>query len=439
MNGRSCLGLVGILVVAGMGACADEGAEPAVATGALTRVNSFGSNPGNLAMYAYAPAQPVAQAPLVVALHGCTQNASNYDNETGWTELAEEHGFYLVLPEQSSGNNSSRCFNWFQLGDITRGQGEASSIKSMVDDMIATYDIDPSRVYVTGLSAGGYMTSVMLATYPDVFAGGAVVAGGPYRCASGLIDAFGCMNGNNGRSPSQWASLVTNASNHQGPWPRVSIWHGTSDYTVSNQNQTELVEQWTAVHGIDATADTIDTVKGFPHRTYEGDGEVLVESYELTGMGHGTPIDPGSAPDQCGQPGAYILDVGICSSYFISEFWGVLDGTSGSTSTSTSSSSNSSTTSGAGGAGTTSSSSSSTTTSGSGGSGGSGGEPPTGPYCGSATNLDHFEAGRAIRLGNVPYESYSATGSYQWLGYDDETTTLLEQSPNHFVEVTSCP
>lgn len=442
MNGRSCLEVAGILVVAGLGACADEEPQSGEAKGELQPVTAFGTNPGNLNMYAYLPAQPVAQAPLVVAMHGCTQNAASYDNETGWTELADRHGFYLVLPEQQTSNNSSRCFNWFEPGDVQRGQGEARSIKSMVDEMLATYDIDPNRVYVTGLSAGGFMTSVMLATYPDVFAGGAVVAGGPYRCGLGFIDAYGCMSGNRGRTPAQWASVVNNASSHQGPWPVVSIWQGTSDYTVDASNMTELVEQWTAVHGTDATADSSETVKGYPHRTYEANGQTVVETYEITGMGHGTPVDPGGAPDQCGQAGAFILDVGICSSYHISDFWGILDSTSGtttssssSTTTTTASSSSSSSTSGAGGAGTTSASSSSATS----GSGGAGGEPPTGPYCGAATNLDHYNAGRAVRLGNVPWESYSAVGSYQWLGYDDETTMLREEGPNRYVEVTSCP
>ena len=76
-----------------------------------------------------------------------------------------------MFPEQGSANNQNACFNWFEPGDIRRGAGEALSIKQMVDKMISDYDLDPERVFVTGLSAGGYMTTVMLATYPDVFAG----------------------------------------------------------------------------------------------------------------------------------------------------------------------------------------------------------------------------------------------------------------------------
>ena len=90
---------------------------------ALSEVSGFGSNPGNLRMYTYIPAGLPANAPVVVALHGCTQSAASYDAETGWQMLADRWKFALVLPQQQSGNNSSACFNWFEAGDIARGQG----------------------------------------------------------------------------------------------------------------------------------------------------------------------------------------------------------------------------------------------------------------------------------------------------------------------------
>lgn len=297
---------------------------------ALTEVTGFGSNPGNLRMHKYVPAGLAADAPLVVALHGCAQSASNYDAETGWELLANRFGFALLLPEQQTGNNSSRCFNWFETADTTRGQGEPLSIKQMVDRMIADHAIDPARVYVTGLSAGGAMTSVMLATYPDVFAGGAIVAGLPYRCATSQSAAFSCMNPGSDLSPAQWGAKVRAASSWTGPWPIVSIWHGDADYVVRPANLTESLEQWADVHGIDTVADATDTVSGFPHRVYkDAAGNAKVETYVITGMGHGTPVDPGSGETQCGTAGAYILDVNLCSSYYITRFFGLdnLDGT----------------------------------------------------------------------------------------------------------------
>jgi poly(hydroxyalkanoate) depolymerase family esterase len=95
-------------------------------------------------------------------------------------------GFALLLPEQQRTNNPNGCFNWFQTGDIERGHGEALSIRQMVSKMVSDHGIDPARVFVTGLSAGGAMTSVMLATYPEVFAGGAIIAGLPYGAANNV-------------------------------------------------------------------------------------------------------------------------------------------------------------------------------------------------------------------------------------------------------------
>lgn len=296
---------------------------------AQTEVTGFGSNPGNLRMFKYVPSGLPADAPLVVALHGCSQTAANYDAETGWQLFADRFRFALLLPQQQSVNNSSGCFNWFVPGDISRGQGETLSIKQMVDRMIADHGIAPSRVYVTGLSAGGAMTSALLAAYPDVFAGGAIVAGLPYRCATSQSAAFSCMNPGSNLAPAQWGDLVRAASTWAGPWPIVSIWHGDGDFVVRPMNLTESMEQWTNVHGIDQTAEVSDTVGGFPHKVYKTpSGQTRVETYTITGMGHGTPVDPGTGETQCGTAGAYILDVNLCSSYYIARFFGLdnLDG-----------------------------------------------------------------------------------------------------------------
>ncbi|WP_237053061.1 extracellular catalytic domain type 1 short-chain-length polyhydroxyalkanoate depolymerase [Marilutibacter chinensis] len=301
-----------------------------MSTLAQTEVAGFGSNPGNLRMFKHVPAGLPAGAPLVVALHGCSQSAASYDAETGWQMLADRWQFALVLPQQQSSNNSSGCFNWFVSGDTARGQGEALSIKQMVDRMIADHAVAPSRVYVTGLSAGGAMTATMLATYPDVFAGGAILSGLPHRCATSQTAAFSCMNPGSDLSPAQWGDKVRAAyPSWDGPWPIVSIWHGDADYVVRPMNLTESMQQWTDVHGIDQVADVSDSIAGYPHKVYrDAAGQARVETYTITGMGHGTPVDPGSGESQCGTAGAYILDANICSSYHIGRFWGLdnLDG-----------------------------------------------------------------------------------------------------------------
>ncbi|WP_057921873.1 extracellular catalytic domain type 1 short-chain-length polyhydroxyalkanoate depolymerase [Lysobacter capsici] len=293
---------------------------------ASTEVTGFGSNPGNLRMFKYVPPNLPANAPLVVAMHGCSQSAASYDAETGWELLAQRWHFAVVLPQQQSANNSSACFNWFETGDTTRGQGEALSIKQMIDKMRADHGSAADRVYVTGLSSGGAMTAVMLATYPEVFAGGAIVAGIPYRCATSSSAAFSCMSPGSDLTPAQWGDKVRAASTHTGPWPIVSIWHGDADYVVRPANAAESLQQWTNVHGIDQVADVEDSVAGYPHKVYrDAQGRARVETYTITGMGHGTPVDPGTGESQCGSAGAYVLDVNICSSYYIGRFWGLDD------------------------------------------------------------------------------------------------------------------
>jgi poly(3-hydroxybutyrate) depolymerase len=319
-------------------------------------------------MFRYIPDQLPPSAPLVVVLHGCTQNARQFATASGWVQLADKWGIALALPEQKPANNGLNCFTWFQASDATRDQGEALSIKQMVDKMSADYKVDEKRVYVTGLSAGGGMTAVMLATYPEVFAGGGIVAGLPYGCTiqcmgtgrpfggpvvglpSGPVPNFSdgstvdvplspgiCLYfpqfcpsfesfEDHTLTPSAWGELVRKASHYTGPYPKVSIWHGTADTLVNPINASELVEQWVNVHGIDPTSGVSDTVKGFPHQTFrDASGKLVVESYSITGMGHGEPVDPGTGEDRCGTAGPFVIDVDICASFFIANFWGLIN------------------------------------------------------------------------------------------------------------------
>src|SRR6201996_2741174 len=166
----------------GFGAMA-RGFAP-VADSPLVETTGFGTNPGDLRMLSFVPANPQQAPALVVVLHGCGQTAAGYDLGAGWSTLAKHYGFALLMPEQQRPNNANGCFHWFNPDDIARGQGEAASIRQMIARMSADHGIDPHRIFVTGLSAGGAMTSVMLATYPEVFAAGAIIAGLPYGVAS---------------------------------------------------------------------------------------------------------------------------------------------------------------------------------------------------------------------------------------------------------------
>lgn len=292
--------------------------------GTLTQVTGFGTNPGNILMYRYVPDNLTAGRPLVVVLHGCTQSAADMDVETGWTKWADQLGVALLFPQQQAANNGNKCWNFFVSSDYQRGGGEPLSIKQGIDWMASHHAIDTNRIFITGLSAGAAMTNVMLSTYPDVFKAGAPLAGVPFKCATTIGSSLLCNAGTVGKTPMQWGDLVRGATAWNGPWPRVSIWHGTNDGTVNFANLNETMEQWTNVHGADQSADVSDTVAGYPHKVYRnGGGAAVVETFAITGMGHGQPVDPGTGSTQCGTAGGYNLDANVCASYHIARWFGL--------------------------------------------------------------------------------------------------------------------
>lgn len=305
-----------------LSAAAANTAPLSPAGGRLTETVGFGADPGNLRMLSYRPAGLQPGAPLVVVLHGCTQSAEGYAHGAGWLTLADKYGFAVLAPEQRQANNPNRCFNWFQPEDFRRGSGEAASIRAMIDHVVREHGLDPARVFVTGLSAGGAMAAAMLAAYPEVFAAGAVVAGLPYGTAHNVQEALDSMFQGRSRPAAEWGGLVRQASPHTGRWPRVSIWHGNADATVVPGNAEQLVRQWTNVHGLEASRFSEDKVDGHKRRVWrDAAGRVLVESYTIGGLGHGTPIAAGSGAESYGEPGAFILEAGISSSYRIAQFW----------------------------------------------------------------------------------------------------------------------
>ncbi|SHJ73904.1 feruloyl esterase [Roseomonas rosea] len=293
--------------------------------GRLVEVTDFGSNPGALRMLAYRPAGLRRGAPLVVALHGCTQAAGGYDRGCGWSDMADRAGFALLMPEQQRGNNGHLCFNWFEPGDTARDMGEALSIRQMIGHMVERDGLDPARVFISGLSAGGAMTSVMLATYPELFAGGAVLAGLPHGAARSVAEAFSAMGRPAALPASTRGEAVRAASGHRGPWPRVAVWQGDADTTVHPGNAEEIAKQWLSLHGL-ANAAPEETVgaAGHAQQVWRGaDGGVRVAVHRIPGMAHGVPLNPGRTEGRCGVAGPYLLDVGLSSTHAMLEFWGL--------------------------------------------------------------------------------------------------------------------
>jgi feruloyl esterase len=303
-------------------AAASRGPASATTTvPSLHEIAAFGSNPGNLRMFAHVPPGLDAKPALVVALHGCTQSARDYAVGTGWCDVADRHGFVVIYPEQQSSNNPKNCFSWFVPADTARGGGEALSIRQMIEKAVSEFGIDQRRIFITGLSAGGAMASVMLAAYPEVFAGGAIIGGLPYGSASNVQEAFDAMF--NDRMPSARAlgDRVRAASKHEGRWPRISVWHGTADAVVKPSNAEHILSQWINVQGLQREPSELEHGARYTRRVWsDKNGEPQLEAFSVAGMGHGVPLAT-KGPAACGAVGPFFLDAGVSSTYRILRFW----------------------------------------------------------------------------------------------------------------------
>lgn len=310
------------LVLALLGGCAfGTGPDRAVAT----PVVSFGTNPGDLRMYKYIPEGVPLSPAMVVSLHHCFQLADDYIEEAGWKALADRYKFVLLMPEQNPLNDLSRCFSWYAKEG---GKGEVESIRQMVEKMIAEYGVDRRRIFATGLSSGGSLTLRLLATYPDLFAGGGALGSVTFGCTSVALGVFPCQFVGESHDPQEWGDMVRAASSHRGPWPIVSIWHGDRDSLAAPDNAVASVEQWTNVHATDAVPDRVESGNGYVRRVYEdATGRPVVEYWELLAHGHSTPVDFARG---CGNGrdgfGDFVADIGLCSSFEMLKFWGLVPG-----------------------------------------------------------------------------------------------------------------
>nr|WP_316652197.1 PHB depolymerase family esterase [uncultured Gellertiella sp.] len=290
----------------------------------LVEIKKSGINPGHLRAWLHVPDLMKPDAPLVVALHGCTQDAGTYAHGSGWSQIADFCGFPVLYPEQQRSNNANLCFNWFQKDDITRDRGELLSIREMIDHVVVAHGIDRGKIFITGLSAGGAMANAMLAAYPDLFEAGAIIGGLPYGTATSVGEAFERMQGRNFPDTADLQALLPSATTRARALPRLSVWHGTHDHTVKPVNAERIVDQWRAAHGLAHAADhSLDEPSASRRVWRDGKGRDVVELYMIDGMGHGVPLAT-TASTSIGQAGPFMLETGISSTARIARNWGLI-------------------------------------------------------------------------------------------------------------------
>ena len=260
--------------------------------GAFT-VGAFSNRAGSRDYKLYLPSDYHGQAmPLVVMLHGCTQNPDDFAAGTNMNQLAEEQSFCVLYPAQPVSANSSKCWNWFKTEDQQREGGEPEILAGMARQIIQTHGLDTSRVYVAGLSAGAAMATTLAMTYPDLFAAVGVHSGLPHGVAKSLPDALGAMQGGTpafGRRESGFASAV----------PAI-IFHGDRDTTVHPSNAERVAAQYTASQsagkaakaGAQHAGDTVEQERvanghAYTRTTYHSpEGKSCLELWRIHGAGH---------------------------------------------------------------------------------------------------------------------------------------------------------
>lgn len=242
--------------------------------------------------------------PLVVMLHGCTQDPDDFAAGTDMNRLANEYGLYVLYPAQAQEANPSKCWNWFKHNHQTRGRGEPALIASMTRSVMNALNIDPNRVYIAGLSAGGAMAAIVGAAYPDLFAAVGVHSGLAPGAARTLPEAFMAMNGTTAAAAAHAAtSMRAGAAPPQGrpplPLPAI-VFHGDEDRTVHPHNGDQVIAA--VLSAIDASRTQSRTTHSDGPRIVQGvsdlgrrytrhvhdtdSGQPVAEHWILHGAGH---------------------------------------------------------------------------------------------------------------------------------------------------------
>jgi poly(hydroxyalkanoate) depolymerase family esterase len=273
---------------------------------------NFGTNPGNLTMKLYKPTwlPKDSKAPVLIALHGCSQSASELAVLTGWNKLADKVGFYVIYPEQKFTNNPSYCFNWFIQGDYLAGSGENESVMQMLNYVKQNYQTDSNRVFLYGFSAGASLAQALAVSHPSSFQSVALFAGTPYGLANNLIQSLELMTGKMKVSPTDLMKAANDLPKNFQKLPSVFIFQGLEDLVVHPDNALYLRDQWFSMHQTKTNPDYEETnYLGNPDITksqyFNAFNETVITLYNIKKLNHRILISPGDAIKQGGATGLF--------------------------------------------------------------------------------------------------------------------------------------
>ena len=215
-------------------------------------------------------------------LHGCTQDAEDFAAGTGMNEVAQTRGLLVAYPEQPRHANMSSCWNWFDPTHQERGSGEPAILAALTLQLAHEFSVPDDAIYAAGLSAGGAMAAVLAQTHPDLFDAVGVHSGLPYRSASDVVSAYAAMRGDGATAPDDEPSRSR---------PRLIVFHGDADRTVSVENAYDIFKSRTAgsVVADGSVVRLPNTRSTTVQRVYEGNeasGDILAELWIVQGLGH---------------------------------------------------------------------------------------------------------------------------------------------------------
>ncbi|MCJ2034213.1 alpha/beta hydrolase family esterase [Methylobacterium sp. J-068] len=278
LTGGLAGGLASALSGAGLGSGFNQARAPLTAGGSFTE-HSFSNAAGGRDYKLFVPSDARPNLPLVVMLHGCTQSPDDFAAGTGMNALAEAEGFLVAYPAQTGRANAQRCWNWFQPNDQDRGSGEAGIIAGLTRAIVAEHRVDPARVYIAGLSAGGAAAVNIARVYPDLYAAVGIHSGLAAGCARDVSTALTVMR----LGPVAPADCTMSEVRV----PTI-VFHGESDGTVNPRNGEQALAQ-AGIDGLRPEAAEAVSPGGLPYtRTRYADGRdrVLVEGWIVRGLGH---------------------------------------------------------------------------------------------------------------------------------------------------------